>query len=112
MADEVKKTADLEGDELQDRRIDGKFVCPVCGPTTVAPVDIPVINDIDGSNQSPPHCVTCGTAIQPHLQLVHIYANRFNGQVDHLMHQASNYGVIELGKDTFSTLMEDDKNAR
>lgn len=83
----------LEPGERQRLRMDdGGWVCPVCGPTTVAPADLPLVIE-NSMVDSPPHCVTCGTAIQPQLPLVDYTADRTAGQIDHIRHQEANYGV-------------------
>lgn len=103
---ERKTVTEMKPKEMERARMDENWVCPICGPTTVAPVDFPIINDIDGSDVSPPHCVTCGTAVQPGIPLVDVDADRFHGQVDHLRHQASNFGVIDLANYNVSEEMK------
>lgn len=99
----------LDADERQRLRMDdGEWVCPVCGPTTVAPVDAPLVIG-NSMVDSPPHCVTCGTAIQPRLPLVDYTADRTAGQIDHIRHQESNYGLRD--SITFEKVEKEDSNA-
>jgi len=94
-----KSVSEMEPKEMHRARLDDNWVCPICGPVAVAPVDLPTVLDFEGSDNSPPHCITCGTAIQPHLPLVYIGADRFAAQMDHVRRQASAYGVIDLLRD-------------
>jgi len=97
----------LEPGERQRLRMDeGEWVCPVCGPVTVAPVDLPQLGTM---TQSAPHCVTCGSAIEPNLPLVDYTADRTAGQIDHIRHQEANYGLRDSL--TFEPVEEDDEDA-
>lgn len=86
-------------EEKERLRTEGGFICPICGPVPVAPVD-------DPTSIAPPHCMTCGSALDPNIFVNAPWASQYHGQRDTRRHLEAMKGL--RSSFTFEPLEDED----